>query len=163
MNDSLNESGVHRIPWGVRVDAILARLHRRARIFCGVGLVAFLSGSAAILGFVPDRGLAGLLVVIYFETLCIYSFTMIVYPFMGGAFQVGLAANREMLDKIERLSDLAETGDHPTIKRIEDAALRAADDMHAVRIAIEKRTEPLPVRRRPLEEVESGGGNGEDR
>jgi hypothetical protein len=144
MDDPLNKAGIHPVPWDVKVDAILADIRRRSKIYCAAGIGIFLPGVAAILTLIPNKSLAGMMVFVYFDVIVIASFTLIVYPNFAGAFRVGLAANREMLGNLERV-----TGDNPTVKRIEDAALGAAADMKAVRIAIEKRTAPVPVRRRP--------------
>lgn len=162
MDDPLNKFGVRPVPWDVKVDAILSGIYRRSKIYCMAGIGIFLPGVWALLTFIPDKSIASLAVFIFFDVIVIASFTLIVYPNFAGAFRVGLAANREMLGAMERLGRIAETGDHPTVRKIEDAAVRAAEDMHAVRVEIEKRTAPLPVRRRtqtssgeesPLEEV----------
>lgn len=144
MDDPLNKPAKTPVPWDVKVDAILADIRRRSKIYCAAGIGIFLPGAWAILHFIADKSLAGMCVFIYFDVIVIASFTLLVYPNFAGAFRVGLAANREMLGTLERMTE-----NNPTVKKIEDAALGAAADMRAVRIAIEKRTEPLPVVRRP--------------
>lgn len=156
MDDPLNKPAKTPVPWDVKVDAILASIRRRSLIYCAAGLGIFLPGAAAILALVP-KDLASMCVFIFFDAIVIASFCLIVYPNFAGAFRVGLAANREMLGKMEQMTE-----DNPTVKKIEDAAMGAAADMKAVRVAIEKRTQPLPVRHRsngeesPAEEVLDG-------
>jgi len=139
------------VNWNDRIEEILLQVYRRAVFYCFLGLGLYVPGSVALLVFIPDKAAATLCVMMYFQALAIVFTTVVMYPCIGGAFKVGLEANRDMFGALERLQRIAETGDHPTVKKIEDAAVGAAADMKAVRAAIEKRLEPLPVHRRPPE------------
>lgn len=155
MKDPLNETGRHKIPWDTRVGDILLGIRNRAIFFCVAGLGTYLPGSLALLVFVPDKAVATLLVMMFFQVLALIGFCLIMYPAIGGAFKVGLAANREMMGTMEKVEALLDRGDHPTLRKIEETALGAAADMKAIRVAIERQTKPLPVRHRPQNGEES--------
>lgn len=144
--------------WNDRISAILKSVSRRAVFYCLLGLGLYVPGSVALLVFIPDKAAATLCVMMYFQALAIVFTTIVMYPCIGGAFKVGLEANRDMFSALERLQRIAESGDHPTVRKLEDVALQVAADMKAVRVAIEERTKPVPVRRRP----DSGSSNGEE-
>lgn len=164
MKDLLDETGRHKIPWDTRVEDILRGIARKAIFYCTAGLGLYIPGSLALLLFVPDKAVATLLVMMFFQVLALIGFCLIMYPAIGGAFKVGLEANREMMSTMEKVEALLDRGDHPTLRKIEETALGAAADMKAIRVAIERQTKPIPVRRRPesgeespVEEVHADG------
>lgn len=150
--DTLDETGRHKIPWDTRVEDILRGVRNRSIFFSVAGLGAYIPGSLAFLVFIPDKGIATLLVMMFFQVLALVGFCLIMYPAIGGAFKVGLEANREMMSTMAKVEALLDRGDHPTLKKIEETALGAAADMKAIRVAIERQTRPIPVRRRPENE-----------
>jgi hypothetical protein len=153
--DPLNETGRHKIPWDTLVEEVLRGITRRAILYCVVSLGVYVPTSLAFLTFVPDKGIATLLVMMFFQVLADVGFCLIMYPSVGGAFKVGLAANCRMMGPMEKVEALLDRGDHPTLRKIEETALGAAADMKAIRIAIERQTKPIPVRRRPENGEES--------
>lgn len=153
--DPLDETGRHKVPWDTRVEDLLRGVRNRAIFFSVAGLGAYIPGSLAFLVFVPDKALATLLVMMFFQVLALIGFCLIMYPAIGGAFKVGLEANREMMGTMEKVERLLDRGDHPTLRKIEETALGAAEDMRAIRIAIERQTKPIPLRRRPENGEES--------
>jgi hypothetical protein len=155
MKDPLEETGTHRVPWDARVEEIFRAIFWRGLLYCIAGLGVYIPGSLALFHFIPDKAAATLAVMMFFQVLAIVGFTMIMYPTMAGGLRTGLAANRDMLGTMDKVGDVIETGNHPTVKRIENVALGVAADMKAIRIAIEERTKPLPVRRRPQNGEES--------
>lgn len=153
--DPLEETGRHKIPWDTRVEDLLRGVRNRSIFFSVAGLGAYIPGSLAFLVLIPDKGVATLLVMMFFQVLALIGFCLIMYPAIGGAFKVGLEANREMMGTMEKVEALLDCGDHPTLRKIEETALGAAADMKAIRQAIERQTKPIPVRRRPENGEES--------
>ena len=111
--------------WDREVAATLKKVKRTGRIYLVLGWGLYGLGSLAIMYFMRNQpALATAAVMYFFQILVVYFGTMVIFPNISGAFQVGLLANRNSMPAFIKLAEIA--GDKeksPLIEAINKAAL----------------------------------------
>lgn len=127
MTDS--EDASQRQNWDSKVAVVLAKIGRISRIYLVVGLVAYGGGSAFIFWLLrnnPNPGIPTAAVMFYFQILVIIFATMVLYPCIGGAFRVGLLANRESMPAFNEMNGLIKDA-KPTLSRVDKVGARVEE------------------------------------
>lgn len=122
-----------KAPWDVRVQGILTSVRRRGAVLMTLGYVVYGGGSAAILTFVPDKALATVLVMFFFQLLVLYFGTREMYPAIQGAFRTALEANRDSVPLFESLASgvqrlESDPANHPLVQQIGERAEKLIQD-----------------------------------
>lgn len=151
MSEDPGKSFVAAVPWGVREDEILRKVRSRATVLMWLGYSVYAGCClGAFLAF-GEKPVTGLVIMVVQFLLVIWMGTKAMYQNMSSMFQLQLAANRETMPVFERLAaaiEKIEKGDHPTAKKVEEAAADAVEHLKAIRDSIERQTKPVTPNRR---------------
>jgi hypothetical protein len=98
-----------------------------------LGYVVYGGGTALMLIFIPDKALATVLVMFFFQLMVLYFGTKEMYPAIQGAFRTALEANRDSVPLFESLAagvNRLETdpANHPLVKEVGDRAERLINE-----------------------------------
>ena len=109
--------------WDAKVQKTLSSVHREASILMWLGFIVYGAGSAAILVFVKNPGMATATVMYLFQLLVLFFGTRKMYPAIAGGFRIGLDANRSSMPLFEKTSAAIERLEtdpesHPVVKAV---------------------------------------------
>lgn len=127
------ETSPAKLAWDIRVQQILGSVRRRGRTLMVLGYVVYGGGTAALLTFVPDKALATVLVMFFFQLLVLYFGTSEMYPAIQGAFRTALEANRDSVPLFEKLANSvgkaeSDPANHPLVKDLTGRVEKFADE-----------------------------------
>lgn len=109
--------------WDAKVQKTLSSVHREASILMWLGFIVYGMGSAAILIFIKNPGIATASVMYLFQLLVLFFGTRKMYPAIAGGFRIGLDANRSSMPLFEKTSTAIERLEtdpesHPIVKAV---------------------------------------------
>lgn len=128
-----NPDSVKKPGWDVRVQQILASVRRRARNLMLLGYFIYGGGTAALLYFIPDKTLATVLVMFFFQLLVLYFGTREMYPAIQGGFRTSLEATRDSVPVFEKIAEGVsqlenDPASHPAFKEAAARVERAVEE-----------------------------------